>query len=93
MKKTTIYRLSLWIYSCSFLIGFYLVWLENSIGDFLLGLGFIFALIIIVIGLKDVFSNERLKLSERLMWLMGFIVITPIAGILYFPTYKKRIDK
>ena len=87
MKKATIYRLSLWIYSCSFLIGFYLVWLENSIGDFLLGLGFIFALIIIVIGLKDVFSNERL------MWLMGFIVITPIAGILYFPTYKKRIDK
>ena len=92
MNKTTIYGLSLLIYSCCFLIGLYLVWLGCSIGDFLLVLGYVFALIIIVIALKDVFSNETLKASERMMWLTGFIVITPIAGILYYSTYKERID-
>lgn len=93
MKKVTIYKLSLWSSICSFLIGFYLVLLENSIGDFLLGLGFIFILIILVLGLRDILSNERIELSERIMWVIVFILITPIAGIIYFPIYKNKIDR
>ena len=93
MKKATIYKLSLWASICSFLIGFYLVLLENSIGDFLLGLGFIFAMIILVMGLKDIFSNKSIELSERIMWIIVFVLITPIAGTLYFPIYKNRIDE
>ena len=90
MKKATIYRLSLWIGICLFLIGFYLTRSENILGDFLLGLGSIFALTILVLGLKDVYSNERINSNERIMWLIGFIFILPIVGILYFPTYRKR---
>lgn len=93
MTKITIYRLSLWSSICSFLIGFYLVRLENSIGDFLLGLGFIFGLIILIMGLKDIFSNENIGLSERIMWIIVLILIPPIAGALYFPIYKNRIDE
>lgn len=90
MKKVTIYRFSLWIGICFLIIGFYLVRLENIVGDFLIGLGFIFALIVLVLGLKDIFSNGRIELSERIMWLIVFVFITPIAGIVYFPIYKKQ---
>lgn len=92
MKKATIYKLSLWFSISSFLIGFYLVLLGNSIGDFLLGLGFIFAMIILLMGLKDIFSNENIELSEKIMWVIVFVLITPIAGSLYFPIFKNRID-
>jgi hypothetical protein len=66
---------------------------ENTIGNFLLGPGSIFALIILVLGLKDVFSNENIKMNEKMMWLTGFIFILPIAGILYFPTFRQRNGK
>lgn len=93
MKKVTIYRISLWFCICSFLIGFCLVQLENNIGDFLLVLGFIFGMIILFLGLKDIFSNDSIELSERIMWVIVLILIPPVAGTLYFLIYKNRIDK
>jgi len=90
MKKVTIYKLSLWIGICFFIIGFYLLRTGNILGDFLLGLGATFALTILVLGMKDVYANEKINSNERIMWLIGFIFILPIVGILYFPTYRKR---
>jgi hypothetical protein len=90
MKKVTIYQLSLWIGICFFITGFYLRKSGNNTGDFLFGSGSIFVLIILILGLKDVFSNEKIKLNERIMWLIGFVFILPVAGILYFPTFRKR---
>jgi len=90
MKKITIYKLSLWIGICFYIIGFYLKRSENIFGDFLLGSGAIFAITIVVLGLKDIYANERINSNERIMWLVGFIFILPIVGILYFPTYRRR---
>jgi len=90
MKKVTIYRLSLWIGICFFIIGFYFMRSEDILGDFLLGIGTIFALTVLVLGLKDVYANEKINKNERIMWIIGYIFILPIAGILYLPTYRKR---
>lgn len=90
MNNVTIYRLALWIGICLSIFGIYLLSTERSAGDFLLGLGSVFALILLVLGLKDVFTNEKITLNERIMWLTGFIFILPVTGILYFPTFKKR---
>lgn len=51
---------------------------------------FICALIIVILGLKDIHSNERIDFTEKAMWLIAFIFLTLIAGIAYFPTYRKR---
>jgi len=90
MKKVTIYRLSLWIGICFFIIGFYFMRSEDILGDFLLGLGTIFALSVLFLGLKDIYANEKINNYVRIMWLIAFIFLLPIAGILYLPTYRKR---
>lgn len=90
MKKTTIYSISLLIIICSIISGIYLVNMENNSGYYLLGPGAFFALILLVLGLKDVYSNKKINQNERIMWLIGFVFIMPIVGLLYYPTFKRR---
>ncbi len=91
MNKIIIYRLSLWIGIPASIIGFYLKYTDYYIsGSLILSVGIICTLIIMAFGLIDTFANKKLNQTEKLMWLVGFIFITLITGIIYFPTFKKR---
>ena len=91
MNKTIIYRLSLWIGISASLIGFYLKFTNYFIaGSLILSVGIICTLIIMAFGLIDMFANKKLKQTEKIMWFVGFIFITLITGIVYFPTFKTR---
>lgn len=90
MKKVIIYKLSIWIGITTSILGFYMKFSHYQMASFVLGFTSVCTLIIIVLGLKDVFSNERIRLTERIMWVLGFFFITLIIGLVYFPTFRKR---
>lgn len=91
MKKSTVYQLSLWICIGFLALGYIFQGTENKFpGNFMLGFGYAAALNLLFSGLKDVFSNEKIKLNERIMWVTGFVFILPVAAVLYFPAYRKR---
>ena len=89
-NKVIAYILSLWIGIPTVLIGFYLHWADYIFADFVIAPGAISALVILILGLFDVLSNNKIKTLEKLMWVSGFLFFTFIAGILYLPTFKKH---
>lgn len=89
-NKVIAYRLSLWIGIPSILIGFYLQRTDYIFADFIIAPGAISAIVIFILGLIDVLSNNKIKTSEKIMWVSGFLFLTFIAGILYLQTFKKR---
>jgi uncharacterized membrane protein len=90
MKKVEIYKLALWLGIITLIVGFYTKISHYPMASFFLGFTSVWALIIIILGLKDVFSNKRINLTERIMWIVGFFFLTYIAGILYYSTFRKR---
>ncbi len=89
-NKVITYRLSLWIGIPTAIIGFYLHMIDYIYADFVIALGTISVLVILIMGLIDVLSNNKTKASEKSMWICGFIFITHLTGLLYFKTYKRR---
>jgi hypothetical protein len=59
-------------------------------GGLLLGLSALASLGFIIPGLADVFDKVKYKLHEKLMWTVGFIFLSWIAGFLYWPEFKKE---
>jgi hypothetical protein len=37
-----------------------------------------------ILALIEIFSSDRIKTSEKVMWFFGFIVINTVTGIVYF---------
>jgi len=89
-NKVIVYRLSLWIGISTALIGFYLHRTDFILSDLVIAIGSICALIILIFGLIDIFSNNKIKKTEKIMWVSEFIFLTFIAGILYLRSFKKR---
>ena len=90
MKKTTIYSLSLFISIPLFVAGATFKVLHLPIEDILFKAGLTLNFIAVIMGLIDVTANKELKWYERTMWVSAFVLLQPIAGILYLPKYKQR---
>ncbi len=86
--KITIYKTSLIVATLLSLLGSYFKITHYAYGNLILVIGMIISLGFIIPGLADVFGNNRLKSHEKLMWIVGFIFLTWIAGFLYFPKFK-----
>lgn len=89
-NKVIVYRCSLWIGIPTALIGWYLLRTDFMFTDFMIAPAAICALVLLILGLIDVSSNNKIKKSEKLMWVCGFIFITFITGLLYFKTFKRQ---
>ena len=50
-------------------------------------------LIYTILALIEVFSSDRVKPSEKVMWVIGFLVINMIAGILYFVLRRNSLTR
>ena len=77
--------LSIFIYSA------YLKADNSQIPFFLLSVGGIATLIFILSVLNEVFSSRRINLSEKIMWTICIILISPLTGFVYLLTGRKRI--
>ncbi|MFP5081802.1 PLDc N-terminal domain-containing protein [Pedobacter sp. JCM 36344] len=45
----------------------------------------------IILVLIEIISSDRIKTSEKVMWVAGFLFVNWIAGILYFISRRKYI--
>lgn len=43
------------------------------------------------IVLLEVFTSNKLHISEKIMWLTGFVFLNGLAGLLYFTGGRKRV--
>ena len=50
----------------------------------LLLIGVFTSLIYIVIGLSEIYKTESKSVIEKLFWLIGFIVFSPLTGLIYY---------
>lgn len=90
MNKVIAFKYSL-IFAIIFsLLGSYFKISHYPYGDILSGLGLLVSLVFIVLGLLDVFLKSNYKTIEKIMWTVGLILLSWIAGLLYYPKFKKR---
>ncbi len=89
MNNLTVFRTSLILTTVFNLLGIFFKIQHYPYGVLLLGLSALASLGFIIPGLADVFDKVKYKLHEKLMWTVGFIFLSWIAGILYWPEFKK----
>lgn len=46
-----------------------------------------------IIGLYEIYSSNRITTSEKIMWTIGFILLSTISGLLYFFVGRPRIQR
>jgi hypothetical protein len=90
MNKITIYKASLIISTGFNLLGSFFKIAHYPYGNSLLLIGFLASLVFIILGVTDVLRTESGKPMEKLMWTVGFLFLSWLSGILYYPKYKKR---
>ncbi|MHC1702603.1 MAG: hypothetical protein AB9846_01725 [Tenuifilaceae bacterium] len=93
MNKVLFYKAGIIVTLVFVLTGAFFKIMHYPNGAIILSLGLISSLVYIILGLVDVFSDKEMNLQVRFMWLIGFIFISWIAGMLYYPHFKKRNQK
>ena len=51
------------------------------------------SIIFIIISILDILSSQQIARSEKNMWIIGFILMTPIVGLIYILSGRKRIKR
>jgi len=90
MNKVKAFKYSLIFAIIFILLGAYFKIAHYPHGDLLTGLGLLISLVFIVLGLLDVLLKSNYKSIEKIMWTVGLILLSWIAGLLYYPKFKKR---
>jgi len=90
MNKITIYRISLFATIALTVIGILLNSFSSPIGFWLVKLGIVCSLGFIIPGLKDVLHNRRNTTNVKIMWIIGLLFFSWLAGLLYFRTFKRN---
>jgi len=49
------------------------------------------AIVFIITATLEVSRSEKISRSERIMWIIGFIFLTSIAGLVYVLSARKRV--
>ncbi|MES2748718.1 MAG: hypothetical protein V4648_10060 [Bacteroidota bacterium] len=57
----------------------------------LLGIGIIATIVFIITGIMEVQKSNRIRSGEKLMWSVGFIMFSGLAGLVYIASARKRI--
>ena len=55
--------------------------------------GILFYLIFIITSISEILSIPNVSKTEKNMWINGFIILTPIAGLVYILSGRNRILK
>ncbi|HQR91690.1 MAG: hypothetical protein B7Y15_14555 [Bacteroidetes bacterium 24-39-8] len=73
------------------IVGAYIKIMRLPGAEFLLAISFLFLVIFIVTGFKEVWYSNRIPESEKTMWLIGFFFLSWITGLIYFWLGRKRV--
>lgn len=57
----------------------------------ILGIGLLLSLVYIVLCLMEISNSKQVNGLEKLMWLVGFIFISQITGLVYILSARNRI--
>jgi hypothetical protein len=90
MNKITLYRVSLVVSTVLVFIGAMMKIVHLSYSNIILPVGMTLSLVYICIGLYDSFLDQKDSSIVKLMWLIGFIFLSWVTGILYLPRLKKN---
>lgn len=53
--------------------------------------GIVFSIIYSVIAIQELSTSARIRSSEKVMWIIGFLFFNTITGLLYFTSRRKMI--
>ena len=87
----TIYKVSLIISLVFMTIGAILKIMHWPNGNPVLSAGIIASLGYVILGIRDIFSNQKTNLLMKLIWLIGFIFVSWITGLIYYPVFRRMI--
>ncbi|WP_396196237.1 PLDc N-terminal domain-containing protein [Flavobacterium sp.] len=59
--------------------------------SFFLTISIISSIVFVIIGIYEVNKSEKINKSEKTMWIISFIFMSFITGLLYFIIGRKRI--
>jgi hypothetical protein len=59
----------------------------------LIGIGLLLSLVYIVLCLIEISNSKKTNTAERFMWLVGFIFMAQITGLVYLSFARDRIIK
>lgn len=90
MNSKTLYKTALILTAVFSVVGILFKLQHYPYGSFLLGISTLTSLGFIIPGLLDVFPNRRIKPHEKLMWTVGFVFLSWVAGLLYWPKLKNN---
>ena len=97
MSKYNLYIGSLVAGPFLVLTGFF-YWIQHRPGwGDIMGTGLLFSLYWFIAGITGVFRNKTLTPGQRVLWLAGFLVLTFVAGFLWYfrillPEKKKQLE-
>lgn len=72
------------------IVGIILTLLDVAYWVDLARIGVVFSLGFVIPGLNDVYRNRKYGYIEKMMWIIGFIFLSWIAGIAYLNIYKRN---
>lgn len=87
MDKITAFKVSLITSIVISLLGTFFKISHYPYGSPLLSIAFFVSLVFIILGLIDVFKNTNSKAHEKIMWTIGLLFLSWIAGLLYYPKF------
>ena len=56
----------------------------------IISIAYVLSIVYVIIGLLETYQSKNKSLREKGAWLIGFLFLTPIAGVMYYLTEIKR---
>ena len=93
MDKNKLYKFSLFLSIPVIIIGALFKIQHWPLSSLIMSIGLLISLIYIVIGLIDVYKNDNKMLPEKLMWLIGFLMLPMITGLIYYLRMTSKYNR
>ena len=72
-------------------VGVLLKFLHVQGVDIILILSAIFTVVYVVSAIYEIHSSSRIQMNEKLMWTCAFILLSMVAGLVYYFMGRRRI--
>ena len=60
-------------------------------GQIFIVISVVFTVVYVICGLYEIYGSNRITMNEKVMWTIGFILLSTITGLLYFFIGRPRI--
>ena len=89
-KMARIYKISLIVSFIAITLGVMFKIMHYPGSSYLMTIGGITSLIFIIIALTEIYKSEKKSLIEFFLWLLAFILLTVVTGLVYYYTEIKK---